>query len=144
MNSISHAILWMVQYSLYVDELQISVSSCNLSIFEHRLQVATSNLIVAGRKCVYIFYRKNCMHLLLSKVKCWVQDPCLTLNNSPISVKKGHRFLGLLFDSKLTFGLHIKQLRTKCQKSLNILRVLSHRFWGSDRTCLLGIYHCMV
>lgn len=37
MNSLSRVMPSMVHYSLYVDDLQISVSSCNLSICERRL-----------------------------------------------------------------------------------------------------------
>ena len=32
----------------------------------------------------------------------------------------------------------------KCAKSLNILKVLSHQSWGSDRLCLLRIYRSVV
>ena len=39
MNSIAHVIPPSVQYSLYVDDVQISVSSCNPSICERRLLV---------------------------------------------------------------------------------------------------------
>uniref|UniRef100_A0A6B0V5F1 Putative rna-directed dna polymerase from mobile element jockey-like protein n=1 Tax=Ixodes ricinus TaxID=34613 RepID=A0A6B0V5F1_IXORI len=44
-NSIVRSIPPSVQYSLFVDDLQISVSSCNLSICERRLQVAINNLL---------------------------------------------------------------------------------------------------
>lgn len=47
----------------------------------------------------------------------------------PIPVNKDHKFLDLIFDSKLAFDNHIKEFRMKCQKSLNILCVLSYRSW---------------
>lgn len=53
--------------------------------------------------------------------------------------QKEHKFLGLTFDSKLTFGPHIKSLRVKAQRKMHVLKVLSHRSCGSDRACLLRV-----
>lgn len=71
-------------------------------------------------------------------------EPSLQINGTPLPVRPEHRFLGVTFDSKLTFGPHIKALKLKCQQKLNILKVLSHRTWGADRVCLLRIYRAVV
>jgi len=39
---------------------------------------------------------------------------------------------------------HINYLRKKCQKSLNLLRVVAHTEWGGDRTVLLQLYQALV
>ena len=52
-------------------------------------------------------------------------DPVLNLDNDPIQFVKDAKFLGLIWDTKLTFEPHIKYLKARCQKSLNILKVLS-------------------
>ena len=39
---------------------------------------------------------------------------------------------------------HIKYLKARCQKSLNILKVLSRTEWGADRTKLLKLYRSLV
>ena len=39
---------------------------------------------------------------------------------------------------------HIKYLKARCQKSLNILKVLSRTEWGADRITLLKLYHSLV
>ena len=38
-------------------------------------------------------------------------DPSLTMNGDPIKVVKKMRFLGLVFDSKLSFLPHIRALK---------------------------------
>jgi hypothetical protein len=48
-------------------------------------------------------------------------DPELKLYNSPIKIVSETKFLDLLFDSKLTFLSHIKMLKNKSLKALNIL-----------------------
>ena len=52
-------------------------------------------------------------------------DPVLKLDNDPIQFVKEANFLVLIWDTKLTFQPHIKYLKPRCQKSLNILKVLS-------------------
>ena len=71
-------------------------------------------------------------------------DPVLKLDNDPTHFVKEAKFLGLIWDTKLTFEHHIKYLKARCQKSLNILKVLSRTEWGADRTTLLKLYRSLV
>ena len=71
-------------------------------------------------------------------------DPVLHLYGSPIPVVEESKFLGILFDRKLCFIPHIKYLKAKCLKALNLLKVLSHTSWGADRTTLLKLYRSLV
>ena len=71
-------------------------------------------------------------------------DPVLKFDNDHIQFVKEAKFLGLIWDTKLTFEPHIKYLKARCQKSLNILKVLSHTEWGADRTTLLKLYRSLV
>ena len=66
------------------------------------------------------------MHFCSDK-KC--MDPVLKLDNDPIQFVKEAKFLGLIWDTKLTFEPHIKYLKTRCQKSLNVLKVLFRTEW---------------
>ena len=50
----------------------------------------------------------------------------------------------MIWDTKLTFEPHIKYPKARCQKSLNILEVLSRTEWGSDLTTLLKLHHSLV
>ena len=54
------------------------------------------------------------------------------------------KFLGLLFDKKLSFISHIKSLKAKCLKALDVLKVLSNTNWGGDRSVLLNLYRSLV
>ena len=70
-------------------------------------------------------------------------DPVLTVNGSAIPVVDQAKFLGVIFDKKLSFVPHIKALRTKCLKALNLLKVLAHTDWGADRKVLLRLYRSL-
>jgi hypothetical protein len=58
--------------------------------------------------------------------------------------EKSTTFLGLLFDSKLTFLPHIKMLQNKCIKALNISKFVSSTDWGADSTVLLNLYRSLI
>ena len=51
-----------------------------------------------------------------------------------VLLEEDFKFLGVLFDRKLSFIPHIKYLKAKCLNTLNLLKVLSHTDWGADPT----------
>ena len=64
-------------------------------------------------------------------------DPVINIYGSPVPVVEEAKFLGLLFDKKLTFIPHNKALKVKCLKALDVLKVLSNTSWGGDRSFFL-------
>ena len=71
-------------------------------------------------------------------------EPDLKLYGTPIPVVTETKFLGLVFDRKLTFAAHIKYLKDRCLKALNLLRVVAHKDWGADGATLLRIYRSYI
>jgi hypothetical protein len=68
----------------------------------------------------------------------------LYLNNHALPVVPSAKFLGLVFDSTLSWEPHLRQLRASCERSQNILRVLSGVSWGGNRTVMLRLYRSLV
>ena len=66
------------------------------------------------------------------------------MDGTPIPVVEENKLLGVIFDRKLSFIRHIKQLKAKCQKALNLLRVVAHTDWGADRKVLLNLYRTII
>ena len=64
-----------------------------------------------------------CMHFC--QLRTLHPDPSLTMGGDPIKVVKEMRFLGLVFDTKLSFLPHIRALKARCMKALDVLKVLS-------------------
>ena len=71
-------------------------------------------------------------------------DPVLYLYGSPIPVFEESKFLGVIFDRKLSFIPHIRYIKAKCLKALNLLKVLSNTSWGADRFTLLHLYRSLI
>ena len=71
----------------------------------------------------------------------FIPDLNILLRKTPVKVGKEAKFLGLIFDIKLTFKNHVQQLKSSCQKALDILRVVGHTDWGTNHIILLCL-HC--
>ncbi|GBM39135.1 Calmodulin-lysine N-methyltransferase [Araneus ventricosus] len=63
-------------------------------------------------------------------------EPEIKLYGQVINVVSEVKFLGIIFDKKLTFLPHVIQLRKKLHRALNILKVLSNTSWGASRLSL--------
>ena len=66
------------------------------------------------------------------------------LNGTLIPVFEQTKFLGVIFDNKLTFLPHTRYLKEKCVKALNIPRVVAHTSWGAGQQTLLHLYRSLV
>jgi ribonuclease HI len=66
------------------------------------------------------------------------------MKDSSIPVVDNIKFLGLIFDKKLSWVPHINQLVVTCKKSLNIIKCLSNIFWGSDSKLLVTLLQSLV
>ena len=109
-------------------QLQLSLNKIEKCAMENVLKFSSSKTVAMH------FCNKRKLH----------PDPELKLYNSSIKVVKETKFLGLIFDNKLTFLPHIKMLKTKCLKALDILKVVSNTDWGADKTVLLNLYRSLV
>ena len=71
-------------------------------------------------------------------------DPQLFLDKSPIPVVEETKFLGVIFDRKLSFIPHLKYVKKKALKALNILKVIGNTEWGEDRKVMLRLYRSLI
>ena len=129
-----------VECFLYVDDFCICYRSKHMHTIERQLQQVLNNLSKWSSENGFKFSKTKtkCMHFCQSRQLHL--DPELTLDGIQIEVVPEFKFLGLLFDSKLSFIPHINYLSKKCHKALNLLRVVSSMDWGADRKVLLRLY----
>ncbi|GFN92453.1 RNA-directed DNA polymerase from mobile element jockey [Plakobranchus ocellatus] len=85
--------------------------------------------------------KTTCVHFHRQRI---YTEPALHLDGQPIPVKDEAKFLGVIFDQKLSFENHVKYLKNKCFKALNLLPVVGHTDWGADRATLLKFYRTLV
>jgi len=72
------------------------------------------------------------------------KDITLKLYEQKLEQVSAVRFLGVIFDEKLTWKQHIEYVQNKCKKGNNLLRCLSGQNWGAARGALLRIYQALM
>ena len=106
-NSIVSCLLPDIKCSLYVDDLAIYYSSSHMPSIERKLQQSLNRL---GRWCDengFKFSPTKTMCVHFCQLRKHHLDPLLYLNGTQIPTIGEAKFLGLIFDSKLSFIPHI-------------------------------------
>ncbi|GBM07681.1 hypothetical protein AVEN_228180-1 [Araneus ventricosus] len=117
-NPIVSVIPQTKQKNLYVDDFHISCYARNMQLIERQLQTTINNIVewlnksgftISAHKTIGIHFCKRPLH----------PDPELFLSGFPIRFQDNYKFLGIVFDKRLTFLPHIPSLRKRCHRSLN-------------------------
>jgi len=133
-----------VTCSLYVDDFLICYRSKHIHIIKRHLQQSlnktehwadTNGFWFSSSKAV-------CMHFC--RLRKPHPDPTLILYGTAISVMQEVKFFGLIFHSKLSILPHLRYLKKKCMKALNLLRVLPNTSWGPDQSTFLHLYRGLI
>ena len=134
-----------VDGSLYVDDFLVCYrSNSSIDTIERQLQLQLNKLKEWADLNGFTFSPTKTVAVHFCRRRTCVREPDLYLNNQRVEVREQARFLGVIFDRKLNFLAHIKDLRTRCIKALRVLRVLSSREWGSDVSTLLHVYRTLI
>ncbi|KFM75393.1 RNA-directed DNA polymerase from mobile element jockey, partial [Stegodyphus mimosarum] len=143
-NSVLEKLPPTVSGSLYVDDLQISCQGADMRYVERQLQIALNKIVPWSKKEGFSFLKQKTVCVHFCRKRNLHPEPELHLGDSMIPVEPEVKFLGVMFDRKLTFLSHILYLREKCLKRLNLLKVLANTSWGADRASLLRIYRALI
>ena len=130
--------------SLFVDDFAIWCSSLSTPSMERRLQMAVTRLEGWARFNGFRFStaKTKAMHFCRRRGHC--PGVPLRMYGEVIPLESSVRFLGVQLDRRLTYLEHIKSLRLKCAKAMNILKCVSRTTYGSDRATLLLLYRSLI
>ena len=107
--------------------------NCYLNKFEHWL--IKLKFIMQAKKCSYsIFNNSN------NKTK----EYNFKLFGSNIPKNENPKFLGIIFDSKLSFNEYFKYIRKRCFDRLKIIKILSSKKWKLSKKVLINIYKSLI
>ena len=111
---------------------------------ERKMQQCINKILKKTRKNDFkISCNKNkCMHFC--QIYKMHNQPTLTLNGFEIPITPQYKFLGITLDRKLSFIPLIKQLRIKCNQTIQLLRTITHTDWGADKKNLVKLYRCLI
>ena len=127
-------------YALYVDDFLICYRARNMNHIERQLQICldkfhkwtTENGLKFSKektKCIH-FCNQRKLHL----------DPVLNIDHTEIPIVEHYKYIGIIFDRKLSFIPHIKQN----YKTIQLLRTIAHTNWGGSKEILLKLYRSLI
>ena len=143
-NSLAKILSKDVQGSLYVDDFLMSFRAKNTITCEPQIQCCLNKI---EKWCIengFKFSQSKTVCVHFHKKRGTLPEPDLKLNGSKVKVVKETKFLGVIFDQKLSFIPHMKALKTRCSKALDIMKVVSNQSWGTDKSVLLKLYRSLV
>ena len=143
-NSIAKIIDQDIDGSLFVDDFSIICSSPNMSSIEEKLQKCLNKIEKWADENGFIFSKTKTVSIHFCRKRKLHLDPQLTINNKKIRIVQQTKYLGMILDNKLNFKPHIDSLKKKCQKALNILKIISHTNWGADRKTMIHLYRALI
>ena len=131
------------RFSMFADDCAFWARSHDFDMLCHRVQRAFNvvdrccsdfGLLVSGGKSSFVVFSKR-------KVP---YEPHFVVGQQRVAYKTSVKFLGMVFDNRLTWEKHIRYVADKVVPALSLMAILSHTSWGSDRSLLLRIYFVMV
>jgi ribonuclease HI len=143
-NNLAKVLNENIDGSLFVDDFSISCRGSNMSTVERQLQLCLNKINKWSLENGFRFSKAKTNVLHFCNKRKLHNDPELLLDRIPLNVVKEAKFLGLIFDNKLSFIPHIKHLKTKCLKALNLLKAVSGTKWGGDQKTLLTLYRALI
>jgi hypothetical protein len=91
-------------------------------------------------KCCYtIFSKKGNFLRKGSKIEFK-----LNLSEGDIPYNPKPLFLGIIFDEFLCFNEHVKMLKARAIKRINILKIIRHKSWGLSQKTLKQVYMALI
>ena len=123
-----------IMHTLFVDDLSISFAASRMAVAERKIQLTVDKILLWAEKQGFKFSITKPVVLHFCRIRRMHPDPDIFLNGQRISCVDKTRFLGLIFDRRLSWMPYLKDLKNRCIKALEIFKVLSHTIWGADRS----------
>ena len=133
-NSLVEVLSKDIHGSLYVDDFLISYRAKSTKTCERQLQGCLGKIEKWCTENGFKFSLAKTVCVNFHKKRGILAEPHLTLNSQKIKVVRETKFLGLIFDQKLSFIPHLKALKTKCLKALDIIKVVANQEWEADKS----------
>ena len=129
--------------SLFCDDGLFWATGNTITETKNKIQRALDCLTKWSKETGFKFSINKSFYVIFTR-KTKFQEPVLFLCGRPIERKLSAKYLGITFDSKLTWGLHIDDLVERCKQPMTLLKMVARRQWGGDRKTLTLMYKQLI
>lgn len=88
-------------------------------------------------KCKYVIFSNDKKRAKEEKLK-------ISLNEVELEKNDSITFLGIIFDSYLSFGENIKKIQEKCCSRMKLIKILCQNRWHLNLTTKLALYKSLI
>ncbi|XP_052739677.1 RNA-directed DNA polymerase from mobile element jockey isoform X2 [Bicyclus anynana] len=154
------SVLSPLLYNIYTSDLELAVDSfCNTLQYADDLALYSSSNSISeisiqlnsAMHYLSIWLSEHGLTLSASKSKAviftrkrTIPDLEIRYEDQIIQMDSSAKFLGVIFDSKLTGSQHFSYIAEKSEKGVNIIRALSGVWWGSHPYCQKLLYNALI
>ena len=142
-SSVISEISSLVCASLFVDDLAIYCTAYDAESVCRYIQKSINSIRKWAKHTMFKFSTSKTVAIRFSRHRRQDDVPHLKLDGAILPYADEVKFLGIIFDSILTWAKHIDDLKLKVKKSLNLLNVIFGFDWGADKKFLLRIYDAL-
>lgn len=129
----------------YADDLVIYCSGKKKTTITNKIQKTINKLVSWNDISGFQFNEEKTVAITFSRRRNSTDENiCLKLADKNIKFVDKYKFLGVIFDKKLSFQHHIEHIKAKANSKLNIIKMLRCSQFGSDQKTLLKILNSIV
>ena len=124
---------WQIHHAIFTSSSYLSTAERLLQTSINRICNWSSNhgFKMSGVKTVMVDFSRKRTHP--NQIRHFLVD-------EPNRTEDSLKFLGLTFDKRLNWKLHIRNLWRNCLKAINMLKNIVHLESGADRFSMMTIY----
>lgn len=130
---------------LLIDDLLIIARHKSMDILVHRLQDTLDKLLIWSKSNGLVFStdpsKSMCMLFSRSRNRA---TPLIQYDGSPLSFVDKTKFLGLVWDTKMSWLPHVIYTKERALKALNVLKRVSCKKFGVRRSLLIRLHKAYV
>ena len=128
-----------ISLSQYADDAAVWRANTNINLALKQVQKVLNE--IEARAIAWVF------KVSTAKTKAILFSNCnlkLELFGNKIEFVHKILFLGMTFDRHLTWAPHILALKERCNRDLNLLKLVSGTSFGADKKTLLNLYKALI
>ncbi|KAJ4430889.1 hypothetical protein ANN_19480 [Periplaneta americana] len=129
---------------VWVNDLTIFCTGENLTTTQDIIQSSVKRIENWAKETGFKFSTNKSECILFSKRNTPHIQPELYLNNNKLPIVNTIKFLGIIFDRKLTWAPHLAALKEDCMRRISFLKTLAARNWGADYKVLICSYRILI
>ena len=128
--------------SQFADDSGTWIKGANLNLLKTRAQAGLDSIWEWAKTWGFKISQTKSVGILFGNKTQHSLD--VHLGGTPILFQKVVKFLGMFLDRALSFRDHIKEIKNRCERDLNLMRMLRGTNFGSDKHSLLLLYKSLI